>query len=116
MSKLRCWPGCIAFLNGYKLVEPSAIGGLLEVIRLDTDHPLDAEPTWVCRTLRPIAARKYHWAGTRWEDGGLAVVPAGAQTLSVDRGLTPITPPPGSELTDTSTGLNDKIVDAIVVR
>lgn len=96
MSKLRCWPGCLAIV--LKADIPEAVGCIVQVVR--ASH-IEDEPAWWVRIDRPMRA----WTGLDVSE----VVAAHALISVPDAWMTPITPPPGTETVDTSTPLTEPV-------
>ena len=81
--KLRCWPGCLAYMARANF--PENVGLLVEVVERAPNKP-DGSPCWFADAMQPRRA-----------SNGLGAVKLTTRARIPDAWLRPITPPPGSE-------------------
>lgn len=101
--KLRCWPGCLAYIT-----HPAMAGHMVEVMYLETqlNYTLpdgqigftagDPLSTWIVRSISG------GFPGVKVYESGVMVRQRCAMYAACgDKWLRPITPPPGAEITST---------------
>lgn len=87
MSKLRCWPGCIAQIVRSRF--PENVGALVHIIRFSSDaSAVFGSPGWDAVALSSLLLADVM--------GRTGRTTAGEEGWARDADLRPITPPPGT--------------------